>query len=42
MIIQMTPEVGQLFLIDDYATVSWIGESNRALAEAASAWPHTT
>ena len=30
-----TSEVGQLFLIDDHAPVSWIDESNHALAEAA-------
>jgi hypothetical protein len=37
-----TSEVGQLFLIDDHAPVSWIGESNHALAEAARDWPRTT
>jgi peptidoglycan/LPS O-acetylase OafA/YrhL len=37
-----TSEVGQLFLIDDHAPVSWVGESNHALAEAARDWPHTT
>jgi peptidoglycan/LPS O-acetylase OafA/YrhL len=37
-----TSEVGELFLIDDHAPVSWIGESNQALAEAARDWPHTT
>lgn len=37
-----TSEVGELFLIDDHAPVSWIEESNRALAEAARDWPHTT
>ena len=37
-----TAEVGELFLIDDHAPVSWIGESNHALAEAARDWPHTT
>jgi peptidoglycan/LPS O-acetylase OafA/YrhL len=35
-------EVGELFLINDHAPVSWIGESNHALAEAARDWPHTT
>jgi hypothetical protein len=37
-----TSEVGELFLVDDHAPVSWIGESNQALAEAARDWPHTT
>jgi peptidoglycan/LPS O-acetylase OafA/YrhL len=37
-----TSEVGELFLIDDHAPVSWIDESNHALAEAAQDWPHTT
>jgi len=37
-----TSEVGQLFLIDDHAPVSWVGESNHALTEAARDWPHTT
>jgi len=37
-----TSEVGELFLIDDHAPVSWVGESNHALAEAAADWPHTT
>jgi peptidoglycan/LPS O-acetylase OafA/YrhL len=37
-----TAVVGQLFLINDHAPVSWVGESNRALAEAAREWPHTT
>ncbi len=37
-----TSEIGQLFLIDDHAPVSWVGESNHALAEAARDWPHTT
>jgi peptidoglycan/LPS O-acetylase OafA/YrhL len=37
-----TSEVGELFLIDDHAPVSWVGESNHALAEAARYWPHTT
>jgi peptidoglycan/LPS O-acetylase OafA/YrhL len=36
-----TSEVGELFLIDDHAPVSWIDESNHALAEAARDWPHT-
>jgi peptidoglycan/LPS O-acetylase OafA/YrhL len=34
--------VGELFLINDHAPVSWLAESNRALAEAAADWPHTT
>jgi peptidoglycan/LPS O-acetylase OafA/YrhL len=37
-----TSEVGELFLINDHASVSWIDESNHALAEAAEVWPHTT
>jgi peptidoglycan/LPS O-acetylase OafA/YrhL len=37
-----TSDVGELFLIDDHAPVSWIEESNHALAEAAQDWPHTT
>jgi peptidoglycan/LPS O-acetylase OafA/YrhL len=35
-------EVGELFLINDHAPVSWVDESNHALAEAARDWPHTT
>jgi peptidoglycan/LPS O-acetylase OafA/YrhL len=34
--------LGQLFLINDHAPVSWVGESNHALAEAAEDWPRTT
>jgi peptidoglycan/LPS O-acetylase OafA/YrhL/lysophospholipase L1-like esterase len=37
-----TSEVGELYLINDHAPVSWIEESNHALAEAARDWPHTT
>jgi lysophospholipase L1-like esterase len=37
-----TSNVGELFLIDDYAPVSWVDESNHALAEAGETWPHTT
>jgi peptidoglycan/LPS O-acetylase OafA/YrhL len=37
-----TAKVGELFLINDYAPVSWVEESSQALAEAAAAWPHTT
>ena len=37
-----TSEVGELFLVDDHAPVSWVGESNHALAEAADDWPHTS
>ena len=37
-----TSNVGELFLINDHAPVSWVGESNHALAEAARDWPHTT
>ncbi|HEX3241072.1 MAG TPA: acyltransferase family protein, partial [Solirubrobacterales bacterium] len=39
---QATAGVGQLFLINDHAPVSWIDESNDALAEAGEDWPHTT
>ncbi|MDX6625651.1 MAG: hypothetical protein QOE56_640 [Solirubrobacterales bacterium] len=39
---QATADVGQLFLINDHAPVSWVEESNQALAEAAADWPHTT
>jgi peptidoglycan/LPS O-acetylase OafA/YrhL len=37
-----TAGVGQLFLVNDHAPVSWQEESNHALAEAAAEWPHTT
>jgi peptidoglycan/LPS O-acetylase OafA/YrhL len=37
-----TANLGELFLITDHAPVSWIDESNGALAEAAEDWPHTT
>jgi peptidoglycan/LPS O-acetylase OafA/YrhL len=37
-----TADIGELFLINDHAPVSWIEESNHALAEAAEDWPHTT
>ena len=37
-----TAKVGQLFLINDHAPVSWVEESNDALAEAGEDWPHTT
>ncbi len=37
-----TAGVGELFLINDHAPVSWVEESNHALAEAAQDWPHTT
>ncbi|MBK5218742.1 MAG: acyltransferase [Thermoleophilia bacterium] len=37
-----TAKVGELFLINDHAPVSWIEESNDALAEAGEDWPHTT
>jgi peptidoglycan/LPS O-acetylase OafA/YrhL len=39
---EATTNVGQLFLVNDHAPVSWLAESNRALAEAAATWPHTT
>ena len=37
-----TSNVGELFLINDHAPVSWQDESNHALAEASATWPHTT
>jgi peptidoglycan/LPS O-acetylase OafA/YrhL len=37
-----TSNVGELFLVNDHAPVSWQEESNHALAEAAKDWPHTT
>jgi peptidoglycan/LPS O-acetylase OafA/YrhL len=37
-----TSEVSELFLINDHAPVSWVDESNHALAEADATWPHTT
>jgi peptidoglycan/LPS O-acetylase OafA/YrhL len=37
-----TAGVGELFLVNDHAPVSWQDESNHALAEAAADWPHTT
>jgi lysophospholipase L1-like esterase len=37
-----TARVGQLFLINDHAPVSWIDESNDAIDEAGKDWPHTT
>jgi peptidoglycan/LPS O-acetylase OafA/YrhL len=37
-----TAAAGQLFLINDHAPVSWVDESNQALAEAGRDWPHTT
>jgi peptidoglycan/LPS O-acetylase OafA/YrhL/lysophospholipase L1-like esterase len=37
-----TADVGELFLINDHAPVSWIGESNDAIAEAGEDWPNTT
>ncbi len=39
---EATSNVGELFLIDDHAPVSWQDESNHALAEADATWPHTT
>jgi peptidoglycan/LPS O-acetylase OafA/YrhL len=35
-------EVGELYLVNDHAPVSWIEESNRAIDEAGEDWPHTT
>jgi peptidoglycan/LPS O-acetylase OafA/YrhL len=37
-----TSNVGELFLINDHAPVSWIDESNAAIEEAGEDWPHTT
>jgi hypothetical protein len=37
-----TSNVGELFLVSDHAPVSWVEESNHALAEADATWPHTT
>jgi len=37
-----TSQVGELFLVNDHAPVSWLSESNSKLAEAARAWSHTT
>jgi peptidoglycan/LPS O-acetylase OafA/YrhL len=37
-----TADIPEVFLINDHAPVSWIEESNDALAEAAEDWPHTT
>ncbi len=39
---QATSGVGELFLVNDRAPVSWESESNNALAEAAADWPNTT
>jgi peptidoglycan/LPS O-acetylase OafA/YrhL len=39
---EATKNIGELFLVTDHAPVSWVGESNHALAEAAEDWPHTT
>ncbi len=37
-----TSDVGELFLVDDHAPVSWQDEANHALEEADATWPHTT
>jgi peptidoglycan/LPS O-acetylase OafA/YrhL len=37
-----TSEAGHVFLINDHAPVSWTGESNDHLAQAAKEWPHTS
>ena len=34
-----TSEAGHVFLINDHAPVSWIGESNEKLSQAAKEWP---
>ena len=33
---------GHVFLVTDHAPVSWVGESNHQLAQAAAHWPRTT
>ncbi len=37
-----TNEADHVFLITDHAPVSWIGESNEELSQAAKEWPHTS
>lgn len=37
-----TSEAGHVFLINDHAPVSWMGESNEKLAQAAKEWPRTS
>ncbi len=37
-----TSEAGHVFLINDHAPVSWGGESNDHLAQAAKEWPRTS
>ncbi len=39
---QATTNVGQLFLVDDHAPVSWQDESNHAIEEASEDWHDTT
>jgi hypothetical protein len=39
---QAVAGVGEVFLVNDLAPVSWSGESDEKLSEAARAWPHTT
>ena len=34
--------VGEVFLVNDLAPVSWSGESDEKLSEAARTWPHTS
>jgi hypothetical protein len=36
-----TAGVGEVFLVNDLAPVSWSGESDNKLSEAARTWPHT-
>jgi hypothetical protein len=38
---EATRGVGELFLVNDLAPVSWSDESDEKLAEAAETWPHT-
>jgi len=37
-----TSNAGEIFLVNDYAPVSWAGQSNGQIVEAAATWPHTT
>lgn len=37
-----TSEAGHIFLVNDHAPVSWIGESNEKLSQAASEWRRTS
>jgi peptidoglycan/LPS O-acetylase OafA/YrhL len=39
---EASADVGELFLINDHAPVSWVDQSNAAIAEAGEDWPRTT